>query len=173
MPDPLITGDRDLMAQIDAGRARGGYLSVAATTRLNEQGNLVLDPFSTMIGTSVVLGSGNRVGEGGFTARTQTPGAAIAIGDHGRYVGGVSVTGRTALGSVSQILGAIAVDGTTLEPGDSYRDPDPDRRAGVLKGQGRARDLRVGRGAVIVGQWEFRQADMVRQIQFHPRLPVG
>ncbi len=114
------------------------------------------------------IGSGNQFGEGGFTAKTNRPGAAITIGDHGRYLNGAAVFGVSHLGSGSQILGAITVDGCTLAPGGSHEHPDPDHRAGLLKGAGAARDLMVPMGQVIAAQGIFSSADLKPQSLFHP-----
>lgn len=115
------------------------------------------------------IGSSNQFGEGGFTAKTNRAEALITIGDHGRYLGGASVFGKTLLGSGSQILGAIAVDGCQLESGQPYQDPDPDRRAGLLKGSGNARNLTVPKGQVISGNGVFAISDIKPQSFFHPK----
>lgn len=119
------------------------------------------------------IGSANLFGEGGFTAKTNRPGAAITIGDHGRYLNGAAVFGVSCLGSGSQILGPITVDGCTLAPGDSHEHPDPDRRAGLLKGAGTARNLTVPMGQVIAAQGSFGNADLKPQSVFHPKPTPG
>ncbi len=117
----------------------------------------------------IAVGSDNQFGEGGLTVRCNRPGAAVEIGDGGRYMGGASVFGRTALGSGSQLLGQIAVDSCRLEAGDSFRSPDPDARAGLLKGWGSARGLSVPRGSVIAGNGRFDAAGLERQSAYHPK----
>jgi len=115
------------------------------------------------------IGSSNQFGEGGFTAKTNRADASITIGDHGRYLGGASVFGKTLLGSGSQILGAIAADSCRLEAGQAYQDPDSDRRAGLLKGFGSARNLTVPKGQVISGNGLFAISDLKPQSFFHPK----
>jgi hypothetical protein len=118
---------------------------------------------------SIAIGSGNQFGEGGFTAKANRPGARIQIGDKGRYQNGASIYGETELGSGSQLLGAITVESCRLEAGDCFRDPDPDLRAGLLKGSGVARNITVPRGKVIVGAGGFSAEKMLPQSDFHPK----
>jgi hypothetical protein len=115
------------------------------------------------------VGSLNQFGEGGFTAKANRPGALIEIGNEGRYLNGAAVFGETVLGSGSQLLGAITVDSCRLEPGGSFRESDPDRRAGVLKGAGTARGITVPAGQVIVSAGTFSESDLQPQSNFHPK----
>jgi hypothetical protein len=177
------------VAQLDRIRAGRGFLSIAETLALADSGNVVLDPFSLLVsrgvrigsdnvfypgvtlicetGGTIVIGSHNQFGEGGFTARAEG-GASIGIGDGGRYMLGASVTGPAQLGSGSQILGAIAVQDCVLGAGGTFRDPDPDARGAVLKGVGRARGLRLARGQVIQGDGVFDIANLKPQSSYHP-----
>lgn len=116
----------------------------------------------------IIIGDGNQFGEGGFVAKTNRAKSHITIGCHGRYLGGVSVFGESQLGNGSQILGAITVDNCYLEAGGSFNDKRPDQRAGVLKGQGYARNLFVPKGHVIFAQGDFEAASMKSQLFYHP-----
>jgi hypothetical protein len=118
---------------------------------------------------AIRIGSGNRFGDGGFTARANRPGAAIAIGDGGRYLSGATIQGRSTLGSGSQVLGAITVDDCSLGAGAPFSDPDPDARGAVLKGAGTARGLTLDAGQVIAGSGVFRIEDLKPQSFFHPK----
>ncbi|MCJ9751405.1 AraC family transcriptional regulator [Neorhizobium sp. BETTINA12A] len=118
----------------------------------------------------IVIGSSNQFGEGGFTAKANREGALISFGDNGRYINGCSVFGHSSLGSGSQIIGAIAVDSCSLEAGASYRDPEPDRRAALLKGFGPAKGLTVPVGAVINGKGSFLPEAIERQSNYHPKV---
>ena len=100
----------------------------------------------------ISIGSGNQFGEGGFYAKANREGSNIRIGNNGRYLGGASVYGDSELGSGSQLLGGVSVDNCRLEEGESYRHPDPNVRAGLLKGYGPAKDLLVPRGSVIMAK---------------------
>ncbi len=131
----------------------------------------VLHPLTILDAASgpIRIGSGNQFGEGGLTIRCNRPDAAIEVGDDGRYMGGASVFGQTFLGSGSQLLGAIIVDSCRLEAGGSFRTPDPDARAGLLKGHGTARNLTVSQGCVIAGAGSFEADLMERQTAYHPK----
>ncbi len=48
-----------LLAEIDEQRALRGFLSVAELLKLRATGNAVLDPFSTLVGIDVKVGSSN------------------------------------------------------------------------------------------------------------------
>lgn len=202
-----------LVAKINETRRALGLLEIEAVLALSERGNIVLDPFSTLISRDAQIGSGNvfypcvsilcstsgqlvigdgntfhtgtwiaaetgpiRTGSrnefgegGGFTAKANRTGARIIIGNEGRYQGGASVYGETDLGSGSQLLGRIAVDSCILAAGGSFRDPDPDKRGALMKGQGAARDLRLGMGQVISASGTFRIEDAKPQSFFHPK----
>lgn len=177
------------VAQLDRIRAGRGFLSIAETLALADSGNVVLDPFSLLVsrgvrigsrnvfypgvtliceaGGTILIGSHNQFGEGGFTARAEG-GAAIEIGDGGRYMLGASVTAPAQLGSGSQVLGAIAVQDCVLGAGGTFRDTDPDSRGAVLKGVGRARGLTLARGQVVQGNGVFDAADIKPQSLYHP-----
>ncbi len=198
-------------AFVDDLRRAHGLMTLDQIADLAARGNVVFDPFSTLIAAAarigtgnvfhpcvtidcapggdlvigdgnlfhanttvvaetgpVTIGSGNQFGEGGFVAKANRVGADIRIGDHGRYLGGAAVFGACRLGDGSQILGAITADDCMLAGGGSHREPDPDRRAGLLKGTGVARGLTVRVGHVIVGHGGFRQADEEPQRIHHP-----
>jgi hypothetical protein len=194
-------------AKLDQIRADQGYLSLAETLALADRRNMVLDPFSLLIGRNVTIGtrnifypnvtiagavaigdgntfhsgtalfapggritigSRNQLGEGGFTARADGPGDLIEIGEDGRYLGGVWLSGVVQLGSGSQILGAIAAQNCVLAAGGSFAEPNPDARGAVLKGVGRARGLRLATGQVIQGDGVFDASDVKPQSFYHP-----
>lgn len=124
-------------------------------------------------GGTIRVGSGNRFGEGGLVLDADRPGELIAIGDHGRYRYGAVIRGRASLGSGSQVLGPVIVEDCELGAGGDFTEPDPDRRGGVLKGVGPARDLRVPQGHVIAAYGPFDQAAMQPQSFFHPKPPAA
>jgi hypothetical protein len=205
--------DSAVIAKINETRRALGLLEVEAVLALAERGNVVLDPFSTLIAKNVrigaenmfypcvtvlcsasgelsigdsntfhtrtwlaaetgpiMIGSRNEFGEGGgFTAKANRARARIVIGDNGRYQGGASVFGETTLGSGSQLLGMITVDSCHLAAGGSFRDPDPDTRGALLKGQGTARNLRLDIGQVISASGVFQMEDVKPQSFFHPK----
>lgn len=65
----------------------------------------------------------------------------------------------------------MIVESCTLGAGGSHAEPDPDRRAGVLKGAGPARHLTVPQGQVIAAWGPFQQEAMLKQSFFHPKPP--
>ena len=197
---------------IDDIRRSRGMMTIGDIQELVQRGNVIFDPFSTLIsarakiGTGnviypsvsvlcgdqgelligdnnsfhsnalveavlgpILIGSGNQFGEGGFAAKTNRTGTRIVIGDNGRYLSGAAVFGTSILGTGSQILGAITVDSCHLEAGLSYKDANPDLRAGLLKGSGVARNLTVPTGQVILGNGSFSLNDIKPQSFFHPK----
>ena len=203
----------DLIARIDEQRRARGFLTVAETLMLSEQGVTVMDPFSTLIsgratlsagiliwpnvtiaigesgrvsiGAETVLHSGVRIEagageirigagcdigqEGGFTLLATGRDDVVTIGDCVRLNGGGSVAIRAEIGDGAQIIGPIRAQHCRLGAGGSYREPDPDRRGGVLKGTGVARNLDVPTGMVMQAFGIFADAPLRSQTYFHPK----
>jgi hypothetical protein len=195
----------------DAARRSLGFLSLAQTAALAEDGIVVPDPASTLVSPGVTLGQGvvlwpgivlQRLGggslavgagtilhsgtrivaadgraeigagaeigeEGGFTLKAEA-GADILVGDGARLLGGGSLTLSNRIGGGAQVLGPIRCRNCTLGDGGTWRDPDPDRRGGVLKGSGVARGLHVPQGRVVEAFGSFAEAPMRWQSYFHP-----
>lgn len=118
---------------------------------------------------SITIGDDNEFGDGGVRIKASEIDALIKIGNRGRYMSGAEIVGTCSLGSGSQILGAISAQNCTLEAGHSYKEPDAEKRGGVLKGFGVARNLVVGRGEVLNGRGVFEQSMIEQQIAYHPR----
>lgn len=149
----------------------GAYLLCSGAGRL-EIGDGNIFHSNTLIEAThgnIKIGNRNQFGEGGFTAKANRAGASITIGDSGRYLNGTAVYGETDLESGSQLLGQISADTCKLSAGGSYLEPDPDRRAGLLKGSGVARNLTVPIGHVVVGAGGFSASDLQLQSSFHPK----
>ncbi|WP_112664048.1 hypothetical protein [Microvirga flavescens] len=120
-------------------------------------------------GGTVAIGALAEIGEeGGFTVKAEA-GAAITIGNTARLLGGGSLTLSNDIGNGAQILGPIRCQNCALGNGGDYREPDPDRRGGVLKGSGVARNLHVSQGHVIQSFDLFANAPLRRQTEFHPK----
>ena len=192
-------------------RSANGFLTIDQLIELCNAGNIIFDPFSTLIyknvkigfgnvfypnviisGTAgnhikigsenifysntiveasagnVVIGSENQFGEGGISIKANRAGSRIEIGDQGRYLGGASVFGVTQLQSGSQILGHITVDNCTLESGGSWHEPSSDKRGGLLKGFGIAKNLTIPVGKVINGAGSFNANLIEWQSVYHP-----
>lgn len=113
-------------------------------------------------GGMLLLGSEITLGPGGVQLRAGRT-HAVAVGDRARLGNGAMVTGRSVLGSGSQILGAIEADSVVLADGGDFRSSPPENRGAVLKGVGVARGLRVAPGELLQGFGDLATADVVPQ----------
>lgn len=118
---------------------------------------------------SVTIGDNNEFGTSGCTIKANMPDATIVIGDGGRYCDGANIMGKTSLGSGSQVLGNITVQGCTLAGGGTFQTPDPDERAAVLKGFGLARGIALEKGQVVNGSGNFAERPVEWQRDYHPK----
>ena len=141
----------------------GGSIVIGTGTILFPGTRAVATGGRITVGTQAELGE-----EGGFTIKADS-GAAVAIGDGARLLGGGSLTGSNRIASGAQILGPIRCQNCTLGDGGTYRHPDPDKRGGVLKGSGVARNVEVPRGSVIQAFGLFAEGVLRRQSYFHPK----
>ncbi|NQW02240.1 MAG: hypothetical protein HQ483_21230 [Rhodospirillales bacterium] len=179
--------DSDLVAAVDRVRTEAGYLNLRDLLALAERGNIVFDPFSTLISQHATIGANNRfypntliecpgtalcsIGDGNqFFANTRLDAdrGPITIGNHGRYRGHVSIFGNAKLGDGCQVLGMITVRDCTLLGGQSYSHAVADERGAVLKGYGDANNIDLGPGEVIRGNGTFLMADKKKQSWYHP-----
>lgn len=117
----------------------------------------------------IIIGNNNEFGPAGATIKANTAEAHIIVGDNGRYCDGVSLMGKTTLGAGSQILGNITVQNCTLAGGGTFQEPDPDRRAAVLKGFGLARNISLEVGQVVNGIGNFSDFPVEQQSTYHPK----
>lgn len=201
----------ELIAEVNKNRLYRGFLSVEDTVALAKSGNLVMDPWSTLVSSrarlghgnvlypniiievlelgairigndntffpgsviaaaangQIIVGDANEFGEDGTVVRANRDGSAVEIGSNCRFVNGPKIMGRTHLGNGAQLIGAITVQDCFLEGGGSYKDPDPNARAALLKGHGLARGLTVGRGKVINGDGAFDSSMIELQAVYH------
>lgn len=121
---------------------------------------------------SLTIGSGNEFGPAGLTIRANMPNVSIVIGNDGRYCDSASIMGKTSLGDGSQILGNITAQGCVLAGGGSSKEPNPDKRAAVLKGFGLARGITLSVGQVVNGAGNFSDALVETQRSYHPGAPT-
>lgn len=119
-------------------------------------------------GGSLRLGARGTYGPGGVQIKANLAGASIRIGDDVRIANGPEVVGTTDIGAGGQVIGPIQVQSVRIDGGGGHREPDVDRRAGVLKGFGLARGLHVGTGEVVNGRGDFAAAPVERQRAYHP-----
>lgn len=120
-------------------------------------------------GGTVSIGDNNEFGPAGVTVKANAPDVVITIGSNGRYCDGVSIMGKTTLGTGSQILGNITVQSCTLADGGTFQESDPDKRAAVLKGFGLARNIALEIGQVVNGVGNFADSPVERQSSYHPK----
>lgn len=115
------------------------------------------------------IGSHSLYGPGGLQIKANTPGATIVIGDRVRISNGPEVVGATSIGDGGQVIGPIQAQSVQIAAGGDHTEPDVDQRAGVLKGVGLARGIRVEVGEVVNGLGNFADAVVERQSVYHPR----
>ncbi len=113
-------------------------------------------------GGMILLGSDITLGPGSVQLKAGRA-DAVAVGDSARLANGPVVTGRSVLGSGSQILGAVEADSVVLADGGDYRSSPPEKRGAVLKGAGMARDVRLAPGDLLQGFGNFAVANVIRQ----------
>lgn len=117
----------------------------------------------------IVISDKNLFGPGGVQIGADRIGAHIRIGSNCRLRYGARVFGKSTLGDGCQVLGAVEAVDCQLGSGGSHEEPDPDKRGGVLKGFGRARDVKVPRGFALAGEGTFDNAKLLPQSHFHPK----
>lgn len=117
---------------------------------------------SAQDGGMILLGSGILIGPGGVRIEAGRA-DAVAVGDGARLGNGPLITGRSVLGSGSQILGAVQAESVVLADGGDYASADPDKRGAVLNGSGLARGLRLAPGDLVQTFGDFAKAPVQRQ----------
>lgn len=120
-------------------------------------------------GGRLEIGSHGLYGPGGLQIKANVSSATIVIGDRVRIANGPEVVGTTAIGAGGQVIGPIQAQSVQIAAGADHTEPDVDRRAGVLKGIGLARGIRVEVGEVVNGLGNFADAVVERQSVYHPR----
>lgn len=148
---------------ITAGKR--GDVSIGSRTVLHSGVRMEAVAGSVHVGADCDIGQ-----DGGFTLFTAGDDDAITIGDGARLNGGGSIAINGEIGDGAQILGPIRVQHCRLGAGGSHKEPDPDRRGGVLKGAGVARDLEIPTGMVIQAFGIFAEAPLRPQTYFHPAV---
>jgi hypothetical protein len=149
----------------------GTILQILGAGTLAVGSGAVLFPGTRIVadGGAIGIGAGTEIGEeGGFTIKAMA-GETTEVGDGARLLGAGSLGLSNRIGRGAQILGPIRCQSCALGDGDTYRDPDPDRRGGVLKGSGVARGITVPQGQVIQAFGLFAEAPLRPQSYFHPK----
>lgn len=146
--------------------ARSGSIDIARGVRVGPGPvTIVADD------ASVTIGEGALLGPGGVTLTAEHD--DIVVGAGARLRGGAVVEGPARLGPGTQVLGAVAARDVVLEGGETFAEPDPDRRGAVVKGAGRVHGVRVATGEVVVAGAGVGVAPFVveRQRTHHPTAP--
>ncbi|MCG5238427.1 hypothetical protein ACIU1J_16600 [Azospirillum doebereinerae] len=163
-PDVALAAGVTLWPGTIVQATEGGRVAVGSGTQLFPGTRVVADGGRISIGAATEIGE-----EGGFTIKTGHSSGVIEIGSHARLLGGGSLALDNSVGDGAQVLGPIRMQNCRLQAGGSHRDPDPDRRGGVLKGSGVARGLTVPTGMVIQAFGLFSEAPLRPQSFFHPK----
>lgn len=120
-------------------------------------------------GAEIIIGDNNVFNVGPVCIKCNMPNAKIRIHNNSRYDGRINIFGNCNFGSGSQILGTINVYSCNLEKGGDFTEPNPEKRAGLIKGIGTARNLIVEQGMVINGFGNFEQANVEPQLNYHKK----
>ncbi|WP_313134334.1 hypothetical protein [Anaerocolumna sp.] len=117
----------------------------------------------------IIIGNCNNFMNGGISVRSNMPNSKITFSNNGRYDGRINIFGNCEFGEGSQIIGTINVYNCTLIGGGSYNEKDPDRRAGIIKGFGTAKNIVVNMGMVINGLGDFNKSALELQSNYHSK----
>lgn len=177
--------DKIILEKLNYQRLEQGCYTI--TELLEIADNVFYDPFSTIITRNVTLGKGNKflpnavilaennskveIGNNNYFGSSTTIQAnnnELIIESNCRIDGKVSIYGNSKMRNGSQILGFIQVYDCELEAGGGFLEADPNLRGGVLKGVGRAKNIKVKKGHVINGLGDFKQEQEELQINYHP-----
>ena len=120
-------------------------------------------------GGKLVIGDSNFFSDGVICIKSNMRTADIQIMNDTRFEGIINVFGQCQFGAGSQVLGNISVYNCILHQGGSYKEPNVESRAGLIKGFGTARGLEVSRGMVINGWGVFDQKTMEPQLNYHKK----
>lgn len=171
--DPFST-----LINSEANIGEGNTFYPSVTIEINNNGkitignNNIFHPQTFLLASKgeIVIGNNNQLGDGGVSIKANQDNAKVTVEDNCRLLNQIQVLGITTLGTGCQVIGGpITVQDCFLNGGNSYDEADPDLRAGVLKGFGLARNIRVMRGEVINGEGMFNQSSAQRQSDFHPK----
>lgn len=125
--------------------------------------------FTAENGGQILVGDHNLFDDGPVSVRSNRAGGVIRFADHGRYDGRINIFGNCDFGFGSQLIGTLNVYSCVLKPGGDFSEPDPDNRAGLLKGMGTAKGLTVEKGMVINGFGTFEQSSVEPQANYHKK----
>lgn len=162
-----MTDLQDLLTTVDAGRRRGGFLSVAETLALAQSANIVYDPFSALISRDAVIGERNVIHP---NVRLECrEGAELRIGSDNVFCSNTAIeatTGRIAIGS-GNYFGEGAVCIKANAPAAEIVIGDGGRYIGCLNIFGR---VALGNGSQVLGSITLQDCSLAAgQPYSHPR----
>ena len=114
----------------------------------------------------IEIGNSNEIGENTISIKNGQ--GKIEIKNHCRLMNGAQIMDDCYLGTGSQVLGNIKMSGCQLADGESYKEKNPNKRGGLLKGFGTANKLRIEIGMVINGNGSMTVDMIERQEKYHP-----
>ena len=140
--------------------------NIAGIIRIGEHNSLFNGTKIHNASGNIEIGNENEIGENTISIKNSH--GKIEIKDHCRLMNGGQILDDCYLGNGTQVLGNIKMSGCVLVDGKSYREQNPNKRGGVLKGFGTAHNLRIDAGMVINGKG-IMTADMIeKQENYHP-----
>ena len=114
----------------------------------------------------VIIGTNNEIGENSVSIKSEN--TKIEVKNECRLNNCAQLLCNSYFGNGSQVLGNIKVINCNLYDGLSYKEINPNKRGGVLKGFGIANNLNIGIGKVINGKG-IMTIDMIEdQEKYHP-----
>ena len=140
--------------------------NIAGTIVIGENNNLFNGTTIQNLSGNIEIGNHNEIGENAISIKNSK--GKIQIKDNCRLMNGAQILDDCYLGNGAQVLGNIKMSDCILADGESYKEKNPNKRGGVLKGFGTANKLRIEMGMVINGSG-ILSADMIeRQETYHP-----
>lgn len=118
---------------------------------------------------SIEIGNSNAFNDGTICVKCNIKGGAMIFGDRCRFDGRINIFGNCSFGSGAQIIGTINAYNCILFAGGDFSESDPDKRAGLLKGFGTAKNVTVGVGMVINGLGDFDSKNVEWQSNYHKK----
>lgn len=194
-PQVLVLDPASVLLGSGATVHPGAVLHPSTTLETRDGGTIVVEagarlgpgPVTVVAhGAHVRVGRGAELGPGPVTITAYRPEVTaasvdtvdtvdtvvdVAIGAAARLRGGCVVEAPADIGAGAQVLGSVSLRNVVLAAGGDHREPDPDRRAGVVKGTGRVHGVRVGVGEVAVVTGGATRPEVERQRAHHPDAP--
>ena len=140
--------------------------NIAGTISIGENNYLFNGTRIQNLSGKIEIGDHNEIGENGISIKNGQ--GKIEIKNHCRLMNGAQILDDCYLGNGTQVLGNIKMSGCILANGESYKEKNPNKRGGVLKGFGTANLLRIAMGMVINGNGSMTSDMIERQETYHP-----